>query len=357
MIVIKLLFILIFGFIVVNLIILLFPNIIWIIFLLDIIFVAFILYEIKKIFDSTRITYIGKKNEAKNVVTTVQCKDLLPKRPVIIFSAHHDTASLRYPMTMFKILYKIAAFILLTFLILSFLTSIWSLLVIFDLVQFNNVFFFIRNLDLIIGIILLIFDTIILLNKKSNRSIGSIDNASGVAVLIELAKLIKKDPLNKTDIIFLWCGAEEMGFWGSKQYCTKHFEELIHNYDMEKSYNINIDMIGTYIVLLDKLGLFKKKNLNKNLNSVLVASANQQRITLKKESVKIGSGSSDHQVFRAYAKKYENNGFQVSLFCTEDDVKYIHSKHDTPDKCSAENLNDCIEICYNAIKSLDLRVE
>ena len=39
------------------------------------------------------------------------------------------------------------------------------------------------------------------------------------------------------------------------------------------------------------------------------------------------------------------------------DSKYIHSKKDIPEFCSAENLNGCIEICYNAIKSLDLRVE
>jgi len=198
---------------------------------------------------------------------------------------------------------------------------------------------------------------ILFANKKSDKSIGSIDNASGVAILIELAKLVKKKPLNKTDVLFLWCGAEERGLWGSRQYCNKHFEELIQDYDLDKSHNINIDMVGTYIGLLDKLGLIKKKNLNDNLNDVLLASAGQQKITLKKESIKIGSGSSDHQVFRAYAKKYEKNGFQVSLFSTEDDVRYIHSKHDTPDKCSAENLNYCIEICYNAIKSLDLRVE
>jgi hypothetical protein len=74
-IVMKLLFILIFGFIVVNQSILLFPIIAWIIFLLDIIFIVCIVNEMKHIFNSTRITYIGKKKEATNVITTVRCKD------------------------------------------------------------------------------------------------------------------------------------------------------------------------------------------------------------------------------------------------------------------------------------------
>ena len=48
---------------------------------------------------------------------------------------------------------------------------------------------------------------------------------------------------------------------------------------------------------------------------------------------------------------------QCMRILSNKDAKYIHAKKDTPDLCSAENLNGCKEICYNAIKSLDLRVE
>ena len=353
----KLIFTFLFAYISIYQIILLFPNITWIILILNLLFFVIVFFVVKFLFDSTQLRFIGKNKEAKNLILSFQCKDPIPKRPVIIFSAHHDTASQRYPMTMIKTFYKCGVLLILIFLILTFIVSIWSLLTIFLIAQINRIYYSFRNITFIIGLIILILNLILFANKKSDKSIGSIDNASGVAILIELAKLVKKKPLNKTDVLFLWCGAEERGLWGSRQYCNKHFEELIQDYDLDKSYNINIDMVGTYIGLLDKLGLIKKKNLNDNLNDVLLASAGQQKITLKKESIKIGSGSSDHQVFRAYAKKYEKNGFQVSLFSTEDDVRYIHSKHDTPDKCSAENLNYCIEICYNAIKSLDLRVE
>jgi Zn-dependent M28 family amino/carboxypeptidase len=56
---------------------------------------------------------------------------------------------------------------------------------------------------MIIAIFLFMHD-----NKKSK---GSIDNASGVSILIELIKLFKKSPLENYDIIFLWSGAEEWG--------------------------------------------------------------------------------------------------------------------------------------------------
>ncbi|MFX1281327.1 MAG: M28 family metallopeptidase [Promethearchaeota archaeon] len=356
-IVMKLFFSYLFLLILTEQILLLFPKLTWIVLILNVLFFAIIYLGGKYLFSSTQVRFIGKKKEAKNLILTIQCKDLHPKRPVIIFTAHHDTASIRYSMTMTKYLYLIEALLLLVFIILTFIISIWSLLVLFSNSQLNDTYCLIRNIILIIGTIELILILVSLGNNKSDKSIGSIDNASGVAVLLELAKLVKKEPLQKTDVIFLWCGAEERGLWGSKQFCKTHYEELINDYDMDKSYNINIDMIGAYVGLLDKIGLFKKRNLNKNLNSVLEASATQQKMTLKKEWNKIGAGSSDHLSFRAYSKKHENKEFQVTSFSSDDDVKFIHSKRDTPDKCSAEKLNDCIEICYNAIKSLDLRVE
>ena len=147
-----------------------------------------------------------------------------------------------------------------------------------------------------------------------------------------------------------------MGLWGSKQYLSKHFEELDYDYELNKSYNINIDMVGTYIGLVDETGLIKKKKINENLNDVLKASDKQKRIPSEKTKLSLGTGS-DHLVFRAFTKKAEKKGFQVTCFLSKKDAKYIHSKKDTPDLCSAENLNGCIDICYNAIKNIDLRVE
>ncbi|MFX0029842.1 MAG: M28 family metallopeptidase [Candidatus Hermodarchaeota archaeon] len=353
----NLLFMFVFLYIFIYQIILLFPSITWSILPLNVAFFMFLFFYIKYLFDNTQTRFIGKKKEAKNLILTFRAKDIYPKRPVIIFTAHHDTASRRYPMKLSINLYKMGAMLLITFFILTFIISIWSLFSIFSITQNNRIYFFIRNSLNIIGFILIVLALVILGNKKSDKSIGSIDNASGIAVLLELAKLVKNEPLEKTDVIFIWLGAEERGLWGSKHYCKKHYEELNNDYDMNKSYNINIDMVGAYIGLLDKLGLFKKKDLNRNLNNVLEASATQQKITIKQEWVKFGAGSSDHVILRAYAKKYENKEFQVAFFSSDSDIKYIHSKRDTPDKCSAKNLNNCIEICYNAIKSLDLRVE
>jgi len=352
----KLIFLWIFIVFMSSEILLLYPNFTWIILLLDGLFFFLLILGGKYAFDHSRITFIGKKRESKNVIATIQAKDLYPKRPVIFFSAHYDSVSSNFPYKMIKILYLSILLLLLSSLLINLVLSIWSIVALFTAIQIDIIYLWIRNISLIIGIILLTEIFIIFFRKKTNESIGSVDNASGVAILLELAKLIKKNPLEKTDVIFLWCGAEEMGSWGSKQYCSKHFEELDSDYDLNKSYNINVDMVGTYIGLIDETGLLKKKKLNENLNDVLKASDTQQKIPSEKTKIPFGP-SSDHSVFQAYSKKAEKKGFQIACFLSIKDSKYVHSKKDIPDLCSAENLNGCIDICYNAIKSLDLRVE
>lgn len=352
----KLLFLWIFIFILSSEILLLYPTNTWLIFPLDALFLLVLILGIKYAFDHSKLMFIGKKRESKNVIATIQAKDIYPKRPVIFFSAHHDSVSHNFPHNLTKLLLLSAVFLLLSYLLINLILAIWSTITLFTAIQIEIIYLWIRNVSLIIGSILLIEIFITFFMKRTNESIGSVDNASGVAILLELAKLIQKKPLEKTDVIFLWCGAEEMGIWGSKQYCSKHFEELDTDYDLNKSYNINIDMVGTYIGLIDETGLIKKKKINDNLNSILKASDTQHKIPTEKSKLSLGSGS-DHLAFRAFTKKAEKKGFQVTCFISIKDAKYIHSKKDIPELCSAENLNGCIDICYNAIKSLDLRVE
>ncbi|UCC18320.1 MAG: M28 family peptidase [Promethearchaeota archaeon] len=352
----KLFFLWIFLFVLICQIISLYPIITWSFLIVDGIFIFLSLLGIRYIFDHSRIIYFGKKRESKNVIATVQAKDLYAKRPVIIFSAHHDSAGSIYPIMIIKFLYLLGALLLLLYLIFTIILSIWSILSLFSITQINFAYFLIRNLFFITGLVILVELIFLLFNKKVDTSIGSIDNATGVSILLELAKLIKKNPLEKTDVIFVWFGAEEMGLWGSKQYYFKHFEELIYNYELNKSFNINIDMVGSSISIEDEIGLFRKRKMNENLNDILEISANQQKINLKKVKTPIGSGS-DHLVIKAFTKKVQKKNFQVSCFFSREDTKYIHSQKDTPEKCSTTNLNGCIDICYNAIRSLDLRVE
>jgi hypothetical protein len=74
-----------------------------------------------------------------------------------------------------------------------------------------------------------------------NRSPGAMDNASGVAVLVELARTLPRDPaLASTELVFLATGAEEIGLCGAMRWIQRHEAEL----DRERTAIINLDSVG-----------------------------------------------------------------------------------------------------------------
>ena len=118
---------------------------------------------------------------------------------------------------------------------------------------------------------------------------------------------------------------------------------------MDDSFLINIANVGEYIGLVKKTGLIKREKLSEKLNDVIEASANNLKVSIKK-GINPSWARSNYQIFRSHAKKAEKT-LEISCFTTFGRAKHLQSKN------RVENLSNCINICYNAIKSLDLRVE
>jgi hypothetical protein len=60
-----------------------------------------------------------------------------------------------------------------------------------------------------------------------SKSLGGHDNASGTAVMAEIARCLAAEPLKRTVRLVL-CGGEESGLYGSRAYVAKHKDELDH---------------------------------------------------------------------------------------------------------------------------------
>lgn len=71
--------------------------------------------------------------------------------------------------------------------------------------------------------------------------VGAYDNATGVAALLDLYRYFMENKPKRT-LVFLWCGAEERGLLGSKEYVKKH-PKIMEHAKME----INFDLIGCAI--------------------------------------------------------------------------------------------------------------
>ncbi|MFX0007294.1 MAG: M28 family metallopeptidase [Candidatus Hermodarchaeota archaeon] len=310
-------------------------------------------FIIKYAFSRLRELSFISREESKSIFTLIKSKNKIPKRPIVIITAHYDSISANLPYRLQVVIFFIYRLIVVFYGIVFFTFAgifFLDLLRVIPVASFLTVFISFSSVG---GVLISI--PILYLVFKERPSSGAIDNASGVAISIELAKIFNKNPLENTDVLILWPGAEEWGLKGSKAFCKNHFKSLKKIYDLDNSYNINIDMVGSYIGLLNKTGLIFRRKMNKNLNGIFDATAKQLNIPLKVFN-KVISPKSDYKSFKKYAKRNRTK-FQVSFFHSSKDSKYIHSLKDTPDKCSLESLNGCINICHQVLRSIDMRVE
>ena len=313
-------------------------------------FLIIVLYVcIKYLSERLRILSLVKEEDSKSIFTIIHAEKIKPHRPLIIISAHYDSFTANLPYRVQNVLFFVFRIILFPYFIATIGFGVWFL------IDFSNNQ---PNSQLVVNLVLtstisefIIIILILLLIYNRSDSMGSIDNASGVSIILELAKLIKRNPLENFDALFIWPGAEEWGLIGSDRFLKRHGHELEQIYDLNNSYYINIDMVGSYIGLFNEKGFFHKKKLNTRLNDDLEKSAYKLGVPIVKYN-SFTTPKSDHRSFIKFAKKTKTS-LEVAYFHSSKDSKHIHSPRDTPEKCSPENLNGCLDICYDTIRTID----
>jgi len=168
-----------------------------------------------------------------------------------------------------------------------------------------------------------------------NQSPGASDNASGTAVLLEVARIIKDTP-SQSEIRFIFFGSEEIGFIGSESYVNEMTKE-----EIERTVAMfNLDMVGSADAGI--LTMFTADGMS-NTATQLGNKANEDLFseTLSVERTE----SSDHSSFH-YA------GIPSVLFSHFPLEKWYHSPNDTIDKLSNERLENITKVIALAVLEL-----
>ncbi len=163
---------------------------------------------------------------------------------------------------------------------------------------------------------------------------GADDNASGVAVMIETARLLKTQNLNK-DIVIIAFSGEEKGLWGSNYFVKNPTIDLSKVTAM-----INLDMVGrldeTKALAIHGTGtspVWPDLLNNQNLDSI--------PLTMKASGV----GPSDHTSF------YLQDIPVLHLFTGQHDD--YHKPGDDAEKLNYEGMEKLTELLYRICVSLD----
>src|SRR3984885_6994220 len=166
---------------------------------------------------------------------------------------------------------------------------------------------------------------------------GADDNASGVAGMVELARLLKKTKNPKTNYLFIAFSGEESGLIGSK-----HFAEFPTVPLSKISYMINLDMIGrlndsTHALTIGGYGT------SPQWSDLINSTMNKKLFILNVDSS--GTGPSDHTSF--YLKS-----IPVLFFFTGIHSDY-HKPTDRADKINYPGELQVIKLIYAITQKMD----
>lgn len=169
---------------------------------------------------------------------------------------------------------------------------------------------------------------------------GANDNASGVSVLLESARVLSKSPPENTRIEFVAFGAEEQGLKGSK-----FFSEHSGDFD----FLLNLDSIGAgdALAIVKGNGVLRKQRTSRDLNDkigdeyglerVWAPFSGHDHIPFLKDGFKATTLTSIDRLERNPLDQFLGNVFGLENVRT---LRYpkLHSLDDMPDEIELENI-------------------
>ena len=270
---------------------------------------------------------VGRKHRSENIVATNGAKQD-DDTPAFLFVAHYDSKSQVLPIAVRMVAYGIAIFGLIAL-------TIVMLVKIIVLIWLPN--YIVWSIAGITSFCLLLLQ----INLTENRSPGGFDNASGVGVMLEVARVVMARD-EKKSVTFLATGAEEYGMCGALRYIQAHADE----YDRENTYVINLDGlgVGNGVNLVTRYGIPPIRT-TRTLGNLFRTPSEALGIRVSERYLPIGVGLDSIPI--------ASRGFETVTLTARgvgSVALKIHSKQDRSELLNAESLQQVGELIVDVIE-------
>jgi len=287
------------------------------------------------------VFFVIQKDHMKWTVETVATENIfvrvrpqLDKLGTILFASHFDTKSQSYPTHVETWLYVLGVLLGIPFLLLAFI----DLLTVSSYQPENGVIIILSH---ILGWPAGVCFFILLFDVVQNKSVGAADNASGIAIVLELARYFKERSLTNFETIFVIFSAEEIGAKGASLWEKQYANES----DPENSYILNFDMIGKpsfqYISPIDS----RKKYTYKKLNSLVSFVARDLHIPTTPILMPFATMTDSYPFIK--------RGWESVDFVSQNLAKKAHTTRDTMVNIDGQILAQVCEIAHTIVEKID----
>ncbi len=187
---------------------------------------------------------------------------------------------------------------------------------------------------------------------------GANDNAAGVAVMMEVAKVLKETPPQDTEVIFIATGAEEQGLIGMKRVADG---KLLP----PGTPVLNLDGVGygSQPYVIEGNGTLRKIRTSSKLNQVLAAAIEKNKSSPKNwwsamarhDHIPLLKAGYEATTLTFDAPETERNRFARFFSipnANERTYKYIHSKDDLPTQLELKTIEKAGQIVLDFVKAI-----
>ena len=270
---------------------------------------------------------VGRKHRTENIIAT---NDRKPddNTPTFLFVTHYDSKSQVLPIAVRAISYGIAIIGLVVLTIAMVIKVGWGIwlpdYIVWDIAGITTLCLLLLQINL-----------------TQNHSPGAFDNASGVGVMLEIARVVMESN-EKKSVTFLAAGAEEYGMCGALRYVQAHADE----YDRENTFVINLDGLGVGkgVNVVTRYGIPPVRTTNALMETFRV-SGEFLNIQVSERYLPIGVGLDSIPI--------ASRGFETVTLTAGDVGRAalkVHSKRDKSDLLSVESLQQVGELIVNVIE-------
>lgn len=279
-----------------------------------------------------------EKDEAKYKERVMNSRNIIAKlgqpdaEKHVLFTAHHDSISTKCPRKL-----TIGSLISggITFLVYSVIYII-NLITVFFCMNFMKLHFLVFFAVFLVAFVS--FEIFFLGRLSSgNESHGIVDDGTGTAILLELAKFLKDQGMKNYRFIFGFFSAEELGLIGSTHYYINN------KFDKDKLHVISIDMIGEKPPLAFTKGInpIKPVPMDAETNARLRSVARHLGIDIKGTNFPYPGSDFAPWLF---------DGFKVNWLINKSDV--IHSRKDKLENVNETLVNDALKLVVGYLIAL-----